>query len=67
MAIQRPRTRVGNISAQSMLGTGPNPITKKQKYSTTQTVETAAFATFPILTKLPITNTMRVIIRTGIV
>ena len=31
IAMQMPRTRVGKISAQSMLGIGPNPMTKKQK------------------------------------
>lgn len=31
MAMQMPRTVVGKISAQRMLGIGPNPMTKKQK------------------------------------
>jgi hypothetical protein len=31
MAMQRPRTLVGKISAHRMLGMGPKPMTKQQK------------------------------------
>lgn len=67
MAMQRPRTRVGKISAQSILGIGPNPMTKKQKYTITLMVEIDAFAVLPKSTKLPRTNMIRDAIRTGIV
>lgn len=67
IAMQRPRTLVGKISAQSMLGTGPNPMTKQQKYTTTLTVEIAAFTTVPKFTKLPTTRITRAAIKAGIV
>lgn len=67
MAMQRPRTRVGKISAQRMLGIGPNPMTKKQKQRITLTVEIDAFTTLPISTRLPRTRMTRDTIKIGIV
>lgn len=67
IAIHRARTRVGNISAQSMLGIGPNPMTKKQKYNITLTVEIDAFTTLPMSTALPKTRTRSDAIKIGIV
>lgn len=67
IAMQRPRTRVGKISEQRMLGTGPNPMTKQQKYAITLMVEIVALATEPMSTMLPMTSTISDIISTGIV
>lgn len=67
MAMQSPRTLVGNISAHKMLGIGPKPITKVQKYTTTLAVEMAAFTTLPKSITLPTTKITRVKINTGIV
>lgn len=67
IAIQRPRTRVGKISAHSRLGIGPNAMKKQQKYTRTLTVGMRAFTTSPKFTKLAITSITRDIIKTGIV
>lgn len=67
IAIQRPRTRVGKISAQSMLGIGPNAMKKQQKYTRTLAVGMTAFITLPKFTKLPITSITRAKIKMGIV
>lgn len=67
IAMQRPRTRVGKISAQSMLGIGPNAMKKQQKYTRTLTVGMMAFTTVPKFTKLPRTSIARATIKTGIV
>ena len=67
MAMQMPRTLVGKISEQSMLGIGPKPMTKQQKYNTTLTVEIDACTTEPIFITLDRTRTTRDVIKMGIV
>lgn len=67
MAMQMPRTRVGKISAQRMLGIGPNPMTYTQQESTTLTVEIAECITLPIFTKPPMTKMKRHNARSGTV
>lgn len=63
--MQIPRTRVGKISAHRMLGTGPKPVTKQQKYTITLPVEMAACNIVPKLMTFPRTNKMSVANRTG--
>lgn len=58
IAMQIPRTLVGNISEQRIFGIGPKPITKVQKYTTTLTVEITACMTSPMLITLPRTSTI---------
>lgn len=67
MAIQRPRTLVGKISAHKMLGMGPNPITKQQKQTITLTVESKAWASVPKSIRLDTTRITRDAIKIGIV
>lgn len=67
IAIQTPRTLVGKISEQRILGMGPKPITKQQKYITTLMVENTAFRIDPMLTTLETTRMMSDPIKTGIV
>ena len=67
IAMQTPRTRVGNISEQRMLGMGPKPITKQQKYTITLMVESTAWATWPKSITLDKTSMTKVRIKTGIV
>lgn len=67
MAMQMPRTLVGNISAQRMFGIGPNPMAKKQLYKMTLTVDTAALAMLPTCTTLTITRMIRDAVSTGFV
>lgn len=66
-AMHFPRTRVGKISEQMMLGMGPNPMTKQHMYTTTLTVESAACATAPKSTMFTRTRTRSDAISSGIV
>uniref|UniRef100_J3LIR7 Uncharacterized protein n=1 Tax=Oryza brachyantha TaxID=4533 RepID=J3LIR7_ORYBR len=67
MAMQRPRTRVGKISAHRMLGMGPNPMTKQQRYTTTLPVHSAACAAAAMGATLATTSAASDAINTGIV
>ena len=65
--MQRPRTRVGKISEQRMLGTIPKAMTKMEVKTTTPIVEIVALTTDPMLTVLLSTSAMSAAIRIGIV
>lgn len=65
IAMQIPRTLVGNISEQRIFGIGPKPITKVQKYTTTLMVEITACMTSPMLITLPRTSTTSDVNKTG--
>lgn len=67
MAIQTPATFVGKISEQRTFGTGPKPITKEQKYTTTLVEESTAWSTESMPTVLEIIRITSEPIRKGIV
>lgn len=67
IAMHRPRTRVGKISEQRILGIGPKPMTKQQKQTMTLKVEMKAFTPLLKSIRLPTTNIRRDATKTGIV
>lgn len=67
IAMHRPRTRVGKISEQRMLGMTPKPMTKTEVKTITPTVDIVALTTDPKFTMLLSTSAMSATIRIGIV
>ena len=63
--VQTPLTLVGNISAHSMFGIGPNPVTKNITYTMTLKTETTAKMVSLVGTRLMIMRERRASTRIG--